>query len=83
MNRTILALLAVAVLTGPLSAQESAYPEAREELAEMNQIEQERFISGDCEGLLDLLAEDISFYANGRKLPKMAVGQMCARIPRP
>ena len=41
------------------------------------------FVAGNCEELLDLLADDISFYANGREMTKDAVGVFCRRIPRP
>ena len=83
MKRVIILLATACATHGPLSAQDAALEAAHQELVEMNRLEQERFVSGDCDGLMQLLSEDISFYANGRKLPKAAVGQMCARIPRP
>lgn len=46
--------------------------------------EQKAFIEGDCETVLDLMTDDIGFYANGRKAPsKKMIGMFCEKIPRP
>lgn len=83
MRRAIVLMAAVYAMHTPLAAQDPTLEAAHQELVELNRLEQERFISGDCDGLIELLSEDISFYANGRKLTRDGVGQLCARMPRP
>ncbi|WGK65422.1 nuclear transport factor 2 family protein [Croceiramulus getboli] len=47
-------------------------------------LEQDAFKNGRCEEVLNLMSDDITFLANGRKVPsKMVVGKFCNSIPRP
>ncbi|MCK7591243.1 nuclear transport factor 2 family protein [Subsaxibacter sp. CAU 1640] len=47
-------------------------------------MEQEAFKKGDCEQVLSLMAADITFLANGNKVPsKEVVMKFCNAIPRP
>ncbi|NHF60857.1 SnoaL-like domain-containing protein [Flavobacteriaceae bacterium TP-CH-4] len=46
--------------------------------------EQQAFKSGDCTTVLNLMESDITFLANGRRVPsKGVVGKFCNSIPRP
>jgi len=83
MRSLILLSIVVCLLGAPAIADELEFEAAHQELIEMNRLEQEAFVAGNCEELLDLLADDISFYANGREMTKAAVGVFCERIPRP
>ena len=68
---------------GQALGSDSGMEETRRALEEMNRLEQEAFVEGDCDGLLAMLHEDVSFDVNGRKMPRAAVGEFCTRIPRP
>ena len=81
--RSWLLLILVSAIAISGFAGEADLEATHRELTEMNRLEQEAFAAGRCEELLDLLAEDISFYANGRPMTKEAVGAFCERIPRP
>ncbi len=72
------------LLPGTLaSAAGSTLEETQRELEELNLREQQAFVDGHCDEVLDLLADDITFFMNGRKVPKAGVGMFCQRIPRP
>lgn len=83
MRSSILWLICVCLSGAPAFAGQPEFEAAHQELTEMNRLEQEAFVAGNCGELLDLLADDISFYANGREMTKDAVGIFCGRIPRP
>lgn len=83
MRSWFLLVMSVFLVEAPARADESALAAAHEQLTEMDRAEQEAFVEGNCEELLDLLADDISFYMTGRKVTKEAVGSFCERIPRP
>lgn len=83
MRSWILLLICVFSTGANALADDSELQAAREQLTEVDRAEQEAFVEGDCEELLDLLADDISFHLNGRKLTKDAVGNFCRRVPRP
>ena len=78
-----LSLVCVFSIAAPAFADQTELEAVERELSEMNRLEQEAFVAGDCEEMLDLLADDISFYANGREMTKRDVGIFCSRIPRP
>lgn len=67
-----------------LFAQEENLADVKAKIIEMSEIEIDAFKNGDCETLIYLLADDITFYANGRKAPskEMILG-FCKRVPRP
>ena len=46
--------------------------------------EQAAFKKGDCDQVLAMMSDDITFLANGRRVPsKQVVGKFCNSIPRP
>jgi len=56
----------------------------KSEIKEAAMTEQAAFKKGDCEKVLALMSDDITFLANGRKVPsKQVVGKFCNSIPRP
>lgn len=83
MKHAILLSMTLLLLGTTAGAQQGDLDDARAELAEVNRIEQEAFVDGSCGVLLELLAEDVTFFMNGRKVPKAGVGAFCERIPRP
>ena len=83
MRSSILLLVGVCLIGSLAFADQPEFETAYGEITEMNRLEQEAFVAGNCEELLDLLADDISFYANGREMTKEAVGIFCRRISRP
>ena len=70
MKSAILLLIVACMTSSRGFAQDAALEAAHSELTEINRLEQEAFVSGDCEGLVALMSDDITFYANGRKLTK-------------
>ena len=76
-------LLCFAIFAAPAGGLEADLEVAQRELEEMDRREQAAFIAGDCDAVLDLMSDDVSFYANGREMTKEAVGAFCRRIPRP
>ena len=67
-----------------LQAQENAFESVRAELQHMTEMEQQAFITGDCEKVISLMDDNITFFANGRKAPsKMMIQNFCENIPRP
>jgi hypothetical protein len=45
--------------------------------------EQQAFEEGDCDKVESMLAEDLTFYANGRRMSREQVGNFCRTIKRP
>ena len=83
MKLSVFMLSSVCLIAAPGFGDPPEFEVAHQELVEMNRLEQKAFVEGECEELLDLLADGISFYVNGRKMTKDAVGIFCERIPRP
>lgn len=79
----LLQLIILGFLTNGF-AQETDIEGVRAELMQMNQQEQEAFNSGDCQKVINLMDDNITFFANGRKAPsKMMIQKFCEGIPRP
>ncbi len=78
-------ILLFAVLSLHLShAQLNDLEIIRAEIKEIALTEQEAFKNGDCNTVVSLMADDISFFANGRAVPSKAiVEKFCNSIPRP
>ncbi|MDX1365469.1 MAG: nuclear transport factor 2 family protein [Arenibacter latericius] len=54
------------------------------EIQEAVMAEKNAFRTGDCDTVLDFMEENITFLANGRRLPsKEMIGKFCTTIPRP
>ena len=45
--------------------------------------EQSAFEEGDCDKVESMIAEDVTFYANSRKMSRAQVGNFCRSIKRP
>ncbi len=54
-----------------------------DELLAIAYEEQAAFKEGDCDKVQALMAEDITFYANSRKMTGEQVGKFCRSIKRP
>ena len=67
-----------------LNAQKENLESVKAKIMELSEMEIDAFKKGDCETMANLLDDNISFYANGRKAPnkEMILG-FCNRIPRP
>jgi ketosteroid isomerase-like protein len=79
----LIALLAFAAIFNS-NAQIMELDEVKTQIIEMNDKEMGAFKSGDCKTFIDLIADDATFYLDGRKAPKkeMIFG-FCNRVPRP
>lgn len=65
-------------------AQEDQSESVLAEIQQMNEKEQKAFINGDCEELLNLMDDNITFFINGNKAPsKDFIMNMCQKMPRP
>lgn len=54
------------------------------ELKAATSTEQAAFKKGDCDQVLAMMSEEITFLANGRSIPsKQVVGKFCNSLPRP
>ena len=49
----------------------------------MVETEQQAFKDGDCEKVESMLADDVTFFANNRKMTREQVGNFCRSIKRP
>ena len=65
-------------------AQEHPLAHVKSEIMALSEQEINAFRSGDCQTMIDFLADDVSFYANGNKAPgKEMIFGFCKRIARP
>lgn len=88
MQRLILIGILLACMTGAAAsarpASAASGDQVRTAIEHVHQLEQEAFIMGDCAAMASFYTDDVTFYANGRKLPSTAaLVQLCERIPRP
>ena len=67
-----------------IQVQEENLEDVKSIIIELSEREINAFKSGDCATMINLFADNITFYANGRKAPnkEMILG-FCKRIPRP
>ena len=85
-NRIIQSILLLTILfhSTNLFSQNFEANKVKLEIQEAALSEQNAFKNGDCEIVLNHMAEDITFLANGKKVPsKKVVGKFCNSIPRP
>ncbi len=81
-NKLFLLFAFLMVIILPLNAQYLEIIES--EIQEIVLKEQEAFKNGDCNQVLALMEDDITFLANGRRAPsKDIIGKFCRSIPRP
>ena len=78
------ALVLLAGITGNLIAQEALLEQVKAEIQAVTEKEEQAFKVGDCETLMSLMADNITFYANGRPSPpRNRIRDFCENIPRP
>lgn len=66
------------------SAQEENLNAVKTEIIEVSDAETQAFISGDCDKVVSLMDDNITFHANGRKaMSKEEIKSFCNSIPRP
>lgn len=68
---------------GLLSLGLSAAAHSSDELLAVVMEEQNALKEGDCEKVESMLAEEITFYANSRRMSREQVGEFCRTIKRP
>ncbi|MEP2668687.1 MAG: nuclear transport factor 2 family protein [Cyclobacteriaceae bacterium] len=83
MKVRVLLLLVLSVGTITLYAQQENLESVKAKIKELSEIEIDAFKNGDCEIMLNLLDDNISFYANGKKASKEMVLGFCKGLPRP
>lgn len=83
MKVRVLLLLVLSVGTITLYAQQENLESVKAKIKELSEIEIDAFKNGDCEIMLNLLDDNISFYANGKKASKEIVLGFCKGLTRP
>ncbi len=71
--------LSVVLLLTPITA----IAETADEILAAVQEEQAAFKDGDCDRVESMISEEVTFYANGRRMSHAQVGKFCRSIPRP
>lgn len=67
-----------------INAQEENLDDVKSKIIELSEIEINAFKNGDCETLIDLFSDDLTFFTDGRKAPgKEMILSFCKRVPRP
>jgi len=77
----MLMLLLGAITT--VYGQDGNSESVKAKIMELSKIEIDAFRNGECETMLNLFDDNISFYANGKKASKEMVLGFCKQIPRP
>jgi ketosteroid isomerase-like protein len=63
---------------------QTALDDVKSAIEKASMQEQNAFKKGECAKVLNLMASDITFLANGRKVPsKVVIGKFCNSLPRP
>ncbi len=73
--------LVVSLLLLPISTL--AIASVEEVLMAAAEAETKAFKDGDCDTLMAHMGEDLTFYANGRRMNREMVRNFCENIPRP
>ncbi len=77
-------ILLIFGINGNLQGQDNSLEMVKQEVKEVTLKEQEAFKNGDCDTVMSLMADNITFHANGRPaVPKSVVERFCYNIPRP
>ena len=67
-----------------VTAQNLDITKIKSEIQEASLKEQKAFKEGNCDQVLQLMANEITYLANGRKVPsKEIIAKFCNSIPRP
>ena len=65
-------------------AQEINLEQVKSEIEAASAKEQQAFKEGNCDQVLDLMDDKVTFLANGRRVPsKEIIAKFCSSIPRP
>lgn len=83
-TKTTLLFLFALILS--VTGWSQAYDEetVKAEIQKAALTEQAAFKKGDCDQVLAMMSDDITFLANGRRVPsKQVVGKFCNSLPRP
>ncbi|WP_410484688.1 nuclear transport factor 2 family protein [Spongiivirga sp. MCCC 1A20706] len=66
------------------NAQQFDVASIKKEVQKASELESKFFVNGDCEKVVDLMADDITFHANGKKVPsKEMILTFCKKVRRP
>ena len=77
-------ILLILGFKGNLHGQDNSLEMVKKEVKEVTLKEQEAFKNGDCDTVMSLMADNITFHANGRPSPpKNVIERFCQTIPRP
>ena len=80
----LITILLLLTIVGSAYAQKSADLSVKTEIELAVAKEQNAFKNGDCDTVLSMMDDDITFLANGNKVPsKQVIGTFCNSMPRP
>jgi len=80
--KSIITLTVLICFSSVLNAQDLTA--VKKELEKAALKEQSAFKNGDCDTVLAMMADDITFLANGRRVPsKQVIAKFCNAMPRP
>ncbi len=84
MRFKILSLVVALGLVVTVKAQHTDLSQVKTAITNAALKEQQAFKEGDCDTVLSLMEEEITFLANGRRVPsKEVVGKFCNSLKRP
>ena len=84
MRLTVPSLLVAFALTVTVKAQHTDLSQVKTAITTAALKEQQAFKIGDCDTVLSFMEEEITFLANGRRVPsKEVVGKFCNALKRP
>jgi ketosteroid isomerase-like protein len=80
----LIGILLILIFSNLANAQNPDLTDIKSEIREAVDLEQNAFKEGNCKQVLDLMDDEITFLANGRKVnSKKIIGKFCNSIPRP
>ena len=82
--KTLIVIVSLLFIPHYLFAQNSDQSDLEAEIEQITNDEQNAFVSGDCEALMEIFAEDVTFFANGMKInDRSRIRGFCESMPRP
>ena len=85
-KHTLTTVLLVGILLNGINlhAQQGHLDAVKLELERITELEIEAFKNGDCDTAINFMADNITFYGNGRKVDsKETIRNFCKRLTRP
>jgi len=83
-KKYLFGLVFLIAFSGLICAQDNSLELVKLEVKKATLKEQQALKNGDCETLLSMMDDKITFYANGRPAaPKNMIGVFCKNLPRP